>query len=70
MKQTLEFDHETGGFKDANTGKELPGLFGAGIAFPERVIDKEGNVEHAVGFFKFMKFLKRVVPEWVAKAAP
>ncbi|ETS85289.1 hypothetical protein PFICI_03314 [Pestalotiopsis fici W106-1] len=66
-KQALEFDHKTGGFTDATSGKELPGLFGAGIAFPERVVDPEGNVEHAVGFFKFMKFLKRVVPEWVAK---
>ncbi|KAK9781732.1 putative Pyridine nucleotide-disulfide oxidoreductase-domain-containing protein [Seiridium cardinale] len=67
MKETLEFDHGTGGFKNAKSGKELSGLFGAGIAFPERVTDPEGNVEHAVGFFKFMKFLKRVVPEWVTK---
>ncbi|KAH8202912.1 hypothetical protein TruAng_002965 [Truncatella angustata] len=70
MQETLEFDHNTGGFKDTSTGKELRGLFGAGIAFPERVVDKVGNVEHAVGFFKFMKFLKRVVPEWVSKAYP
>lgn len=66
-KEQLEFNHESGGFTDGKSGKEIPGLFGAGIAFPERVVDKEGNVEHAVGFFKFMKFLKRVVPEWVAK---
>ncbi|KAI5458205.1 pyridine nucleotide-disulfide oxidoreductase-domain-containing protein [Mariannaea sp. PMI_226] len=43
----------------------VPGLFGAGIAFPERVTDPAGNVEHAVGFWKFMKFLKKSVPEWV-----
>ena len=44
----------------------VPGLFGAGIAFPERVTDPAGNVEHAVGFWKFMKFLNRVVPQWVS----
>lgn len=70
MKEDLQFNHETGGFTDAKSGKELPGLFGAGIAFPQRVVDPEGNVEHAVGFFKFMKFLKKVVPEWVAKTHP
>ncbi|KAF9874093.1 hypothetical protein CkaCkLH20_08465 [Colletotrichum karsti] len=43
----------------------IPGLFGAGIAFPERVVDPVGNVEHAVGFWKFMRFLKKSVPEWV-----
>lgn len=52
----------------ANDEKEfVPGLFGAGIAFPERVTDPYGNVEYAVGFFKFMKFAKRVVPEWVSR---
>ncbi|KAL1641117.1 hypothetical protein SLS58_006392 [Diplodia intermedia] len=45
----------------------VPGLFGAGIAFPERVTDPYGNVEYAVGFFKFMKFARRVVPEWVTR---
>lgn len=63
----LVFNHETGGFHDKTNGKEVKGLFGAGIAFPERVVDPEGNVELAVGFFKFMRFLKRVVPEWVDK---
>lgn len=43
----------------------VPGLFGAGIAFPQRVTDPVGNVEHAVGFWKFMNFLKKAVPEWV-----
>ncbi|KAL1616948.1 hypothetical protein SLS56_011215 [Neofusicoccum ribis] len=45
----------------------VPGLYGAGIAFPERVTDPYGNVEYNVGFFKFMKFAKRVIPEWVAR---
>ncbi|KAK8132270.1 hypothetical protein PG999_000443 [Apiospora kogelbergensis] len=61
----VEFDDTTGGFVDSATREPVPGLFGAGIAFPEKVTDRAGNVEHAVGLFKFMKFLKRVVPEWV-----
>lgn len=69
MKQQIQFNNETGGFTDARTGKIVPGLFGAGIAFPEKVVDPEGNVEYAVGFFKFMKFLNRVIPEWVAKTS-
>ncbi|KAI1311757.1 hypothetical protein F5Y03DRAFT_288295 [Xylaria venustula] len=51
--------------KTGPEGKFVPGLFGAGIAFPERVTDPHGNVEHAVGFWKFMKFVKKVVPTWV-----
>ncbi|KAI8193905.1 hypothetical protein KHU50_012190 [Colletotrichum sp. SAR 10_65] len=43
----------------------IPGLFGAGIAFPERVVDPAGNVEDAVGFWKFMTFLKKSVPNWI-----
>ena len=62
----LKFNHETGCFSD-RVGSPVWGLYGAGIAFPERVKDPEGNVELAVGFWKFMRFLKRVVPEWVAQ---
>ncbi|KAM7222600.1 Pyridine nucleotide-disulfide oxidoreductase domain containing protein [Rhypophila decipiens] len=64
--EVLKFDDTTGGFRDGH-GKEVRGLFGAGIAFPERVTDPLGNVESAVGMWKFMKFLKRVVPAWVEK---
>ncbi|KAF3763599.1 hypothetical protein M406DRAFT_293206 [Cryphonectria parasitica EP155] len=58
------FEHVTGAFTDKETGAPIPGLYGAGIAFPERVVDPEGNVEYAVGLFKFMNFLKKVVPTW------
>jgi len=45
-----EFDPLTGRFYRAKGDKQvLPGLFGAGIAYPERVTDREGNVESAVG---------------------
>lgn len=60
------FDHVTGGFADGEDGARIPGLFGAGIAFPERVVDPEGNVEYAVGLFKFMNFMKKVIPGWTA----
>lgn len=65
------FDHDKGIFnhvRESDCGKigdlaTLPGLFGAGIAFPERVVDKKyGHEEFNVGFFKFMKAVKK----WVA----
>lgn len=67
------FDHENGHFEYAagtNGGSEgklqkLPGLYGAGIAWPARVVDPEGNVEYAVGFFKFMKHIKKVIGTWI-----
>jgi hypothetical protein len=61
----LEFDPLTGGFRDAGEeGEEVRGLYGAGIAWPNRVTDPEGNVEYAVGLAKFMNFLKKAVPDW------
>ncbi|KAH9449777.1 hypothetical protein MJO29_010604 [Puccinia striiformis f. sp. tritici] len=59
IEQKLNFDNSTGRFNG------LPGLFGCGIAFPQRVVDPAGNVELAVGIFKFMKFLKLVIPSWI-----
>lgn len=56
---SLEFDHLTGRFGN------VPHLFGCGIGFPQRVVDPLGNVEHAVGVYKFMKFLTLVVPTWI-----
>ncbi|KAI1266376.1 hypothetical protein F5Y18DRAFT_383422 [Xylariaceae sp. FL1019] len=63
----VEYDNMSGRFFDKAGPKQehIPGLFGAGIAFPERVTDPRGNVEYAVGFWKFMKFIKKVVPNWV-----
>lgn len=58
------YDNTTGGFEDEK-GEKVEGLYAAGIAWPERVVDPEGNVEHAVGLWKFMSYLQRVVPAWV-----
>ncbi|KAG9703214.1 hypothetical protein KCU73_g18207, partial [Aureobasidium melanogenum] len=60
---TYNYQPDTGAFKNVD-GKQIPGLFGAGIAWPERVTDPEGSVEWAVGFWKFMRYAKRVVPDW------
>jgi thioredoxin reductase len=61
-----DFDPETGKFYVSRGNHQyLRGLYGAGIAFPERVTDPSGNVESAVGWFKFMKFVKRVSPQWL-----
>jgi thioredoxin reductase len=61
-----DFDPVTGKFYlDQGNHQYLKGLYGAGIAFPERVTDPAGNVESAVGWFKFMKFIKRVSPQWL-----
>ncbi|OBT80120.1 hypothetical protein VF21_01203 [Pseudogymnoascus sp. 05NY08] len=62
----IEADGLTGGLRD-DFG-EIKGLKGVGIAWPERVTDKEGNVESAVGLWKFMRYLKRVVPEWARES--
>ncbi|KAJ8063055.1 hypothetical protein OCU04_008298 [Sclerotinia nivalis] len=61
----ITYNHETSGFVDAE-GKTIRGLYGAGIAFPEKVVDPEGTTEYAVGLWKFMKYLKRVAPTWTA----
>lgn len=46
------------------TGIIAPGLFGAGIAYPELKVDPVGNAEHSVGLWKFMTYFKRVIPIW------
>lgn len=43
---------------------KIPGLYGLGIAWPERVTDPRGNEELSVGFLKFMKFIKREIVDW------
>jgi hypothetical protein len=60
-----QFDHLSGGFSDKED-QVIKGLYGACIAFPERVVDPYNNVEMNVGLWKFMNFIKRVCPSWVA----
>jgi cation diffusion facilitator CzcD-associated flavoprotein CzcO len=42
-----------------------PGLFGLGIAFPERATDRYGYVEYRVGLKKFMDQIDAVLPLWL-----
>jgi len=61
--QEVTYDPESGSLQNGR-GYAVPHLYGAGIAFPERVTDPAGNTEHAVGMWKFVKYLQRVVPSW------
>lgn len=47
------------------TGIIAPGLFGFGLAFPEGKFDRLGNYEYQVGLWKFMDYIKRVMPIWL-----
>lgn len=49
----------------APDGQPLAGLYGVGIAFPERVQDVDGSPELAVGLWKFMRHIDRIVPAMV-----
>lgn len=46
---------------DPLNGKIADGLFGYGIAFPERTTDPHGNREFAVGLWKFMRYARETV---------
>jgi len=56
-------DNKRGGFIDAN-GHPVKGLYAAGIAWPEKVTDPEGNTSMNVGMWKFMRYLRETVPTW------
>lgn len=48
-----------------HSGIIAPGLFGFGIAFPEAKLDRFGTLEYRVGLWKFMDYLRRVLPFWL-----
>ena len=51
---------------DDQTGIIGPHLFGLGIAFPETYTDEEtGKKIPKVGLLGFMKYAKRIIPEWI-----
>ena len=51
---------------DPHLGIIAPGLFGCGIAFPEKHVNRFGHQEYRVGLWKFMAYLQRVMPIWLA----
>ena len=40
-------------------------MYGCGIAFPELVKNKAGEESFNIGIWKFVKFLRQVVPIWI-----
>lgn len=50
---------------DPFTGIIAPGLFGCGIAYPEKGLEISGDYEYRVGLKKFMQFINRVLPFWM-----
>ena len=50
---------------NAQSGIIAPGLFGIGIAFPECRENPFGIKEYAVGLWKFMTYIDRVLPVWM-----
>ncbi|KAK4127157.1 hypothetical protein N657DRAFT_641104 [Parathielavia appendiculata] len=62
----LIFNALTGSFfPSGGKRNEVVGLYGAGSAFPELVPTTKGWREPAVGIWKFMKFVNKMVPRWV-----
>lgn len=52
---------------DFLNGKIADGLFGYGIAFPERTTDPYGNREFSVGLWKFMRYARETVAKHAAQ---
>lgn len=47
------------------SGVIAPGLFGIGIAFPDKRSDENGNEAYCIGFDCFMEYAQQIVPYWV-----
>ncbi|KAJ3358668.1 hypothetical protein GGF32_010093 [Allomyces javanicus] len=56
----VSYDHTSGALKVEGHGT-VAGAHGFGIAFPERITDKWGNVEWSVGMWKFMRYIREVI---------
>ncbi|MDX2345815.1 MAG: pyridine nucleotide-disulfide oxidoreductase [Legionella sp.] len=51
------------------TGIIAPGLFGLGIAYPEKTTNDFGIAETKVGLWKFATYLKKILPIWLKYSA-
>lgn len=65
-KRTLSIQDMPHLHHNDSTGVIAPGLFGVGIAFPEAKQNHLGNLEYRVGLWKFMEYIKRVMPGWLS----
>jgi thioredoxin reductase len=50
---------------DNETGYIAPRLFGIGIAFPEKMVDKIGVVGTCIGIDCFMDYAQAIIPQWI-----
>lgn len=50
---------------NTKTGEIAPDLYGLGIAFPEVVQDRVGNIEARVGLWKFMEHIENNISNWL-----
>jgi hypothetical protein len=53
---------------DGSSGIIAPRLFGIGIAFPEKLHDKDGNQQLGIGLNDFIEYAQRVLPLWMKRA--
>lgn len=65
LKDSIQ-DHHDFPYDD-QTGRIAPGLYGVGIAFPQGFTDRAGNFEYRVGMWKFMDYIDKVLPIWMAE---
>ena len=62
-----DFHGTTFSMYDDKTGVIVPGLFGIGIAFPEKATDSVGNREYLVGVNSFQSYAQRIIPYWMTR---
>jgi hypothetical protein len=65
-KRSIMLNDQTINDYNTLTGQIEQNIYGVGIAFPEHVTDKAGNTEANVGLWKFMNFIDRNMPNWIA----
>lgn len=68
-EKSIDYDNQTAELLGFHGGKKIiiDGLYGCGIAWPEKTTDPRGNVEFAVGFKKFMSYANKFIPDSVIK---
>ena len=53
---------------DNSSGIIAPGLFGIGIAFPEKITIANGTQQPGIGLNDFIEYAQRVLPVWITRA--
>ncbi len=50
---------------NSSNGIIAPGLYGLGIAYPEKTTDRFGYCELSVGLYKFLTYINKIFPLWL-----